>query len=68
MANAGVPINFVKEYARHSDIKTTLKYYVSINLLKMAPVINEKVSLLKSGKESGKEIDLNSSQIEENEK
>lgn len=45
MANAGVPINFVKSFARHSNIETTLKYYIKIDMGKMEQEINSKVDL-----------------------
>ncbi|MGE5365637.1 MAG: tyrosine-type recombinase/integrase [Bacteroidota bacterium] len=44
MANAGVPINFVKNYARHSDIKTTIKYYIRVDEARMKDEIDEKVT------------------------
>jgi integrase len=43
MANSGVPINFVKSFARHSNIETTLKYYVKTDMEKMEQEINSKV-------------------------
>lgn len=47
MANSGVPINFVKNYARHSDIKTTLKYYIRVDASKMTDEIDAKVKIFK---------------------
>ena len=44
LANSGVSINFTKTYARHSDIKTTLKYYIETDLKKMSEQINERVN------------------------
>ena len=41
LANAGVNIYFVKNYARHSDIKTTLKYYAIVDLDKMRNEIDK---------------------------
>jgi integrase/recombinase XerD len=46
MANAGIPINFVKEYAGHTDIKTTLKYYIKNDLDKIAQELNNKIKIL----------------------
>jgi len=43
MANKGVNIYFVKNYARHSNIKTTLKYYVGVDLKKMQNEIDQKL-------------------------
>jgi len=43
LANSGVNIYFVKEYARHSNIKTTLQYYTQADKKKQAAEINEKV-------------------------
>lgn len=45
MANSGVPINFVKEYARHTDLKTTLQYYIQADKEKMGAWINKRVKL-----------------------
>lgn len=44
MANAGVNIFFVKNYARHSNIKTTLKYYAGADLEKMKDEIDKKLA------------------------
>jgi len=44
MANKGVKIYFVKNYARHSDIKTTLKYYAGVDMKEMENDINQKLS------------------------
>lgn len=43
MANSGVSINYTKDYAGHKDIKTTLKYYVRSDKMKMAEDIDEKL-------------------------
>ena len=42
LANSGVNIYFVQNYARHSDIKTTLKYYAKADLKKIADEIDLK--------------------------
>ncbi len=42
LANSGVDIIYVKEFARHEDIKTTLRYYTSVNAKKMIKTIDEK--------------------------
>ena len=44
LANSGVNIFFVKTFARHSDIKTTLKYYATADEKKIGDEINEKVN------------------------
>lgn len=46
MANAGVPINFVQRYARHSSIQTTMKYYIRADDSRMVDEIAGKVKLL----------------------
>ena len=48
MANSGIPINFTKEYARHSSITTTMKYYIANDKIKMTEEINKKLSLFES--------------------
>ncbi len=48
MANSGIPINFTKEYARHSSITTTMKYYIANDKIKMTEEINNKLSLFES--------------------
>jgi integrase len=47
MANSGVPINYVMEYAGHTDIKTTLQYYVKNDLNLIAGELNKKVVFIK---------------------
>ncbi|MHB1686117.1 MAG: tyrosine-type recombinase/integrase [Ignavibacteriaceae bacterium] len=44
LANHGVAINFVKEYAGHNSINTTLKYYIRVDEKKMKTEIDEKVN------------------------
>lgn len=44
LANSGVKLFFVKNYARHSSIKTTLKYYAAVDASKMVDEIDEKLS------------------------
>ncbi|MBI9073560.1 MAG: site-specific integrase, partial [Melioribacteraceae bacterium] len=44
MANAGVNIFLVKNFARHSNIKTTLKYYAGVDHQKAADEINSRIS------------------------
>jgi integrase/recombinase XerD len=46
MANSGVPINWVQEYAGHNDLKTTQKYYIRNDKDKMREEINKKVTIL----------------------
>jgi integrase/recombinase XerD len=46
MANSGVPIQYVKEYAGHADIKTTMQYYIKNDMDKMADELNKKVVFL----------------------
>lgn len=45
-ANSGVNIYFVKNYARHSNIKTTLKYYALVDMEKMKEEIDSKFTTL----------------------
>ncbi len=49
-ANAGINIYFVKNYARHSDIKTTLKYYAIINMEKMKNEIENRLGTIQGTK------------------
>lgn len=43
MANAGVSVFFVKDYARHSKVDTTLKYYAKTERERLLKEINNKV-------------------------
>jgi len=45
LANAGVTPFFLKEYARHSNIETTLKYYAKADMVKMKNEINSKLDI-----------------------
>lgn len=44
MANCGVNPYFLMHYARHTDIKTTLKYYLQVDNNKLVEEINTKVT------------------------
>lgn len=46
MANAGKPINFVQQYAGHTDMKTTLKYYIRNDKLKMIEEMSKDLTIL----------------------
>lgn len=47
MANSGVNPYFLMNYARHTDIKTTLKYYLKADMQRMNEEIEQKVVFYK---------------------
>jgi len=46
MANAGTPVAILKEWARHSDIRTTMRHYVSIDQCAMSDAVEKLPSVL----------------------